>query len=61
MKEKRSKKESNKEEAKEETEVDSVLALEKKEKSSLRKDIKIDWAAFIRYYNDSLKDGYPEF
>ena len=55
MKEKRRKKESNKEEAKEETEVDSVLALEKKEKSSLRKDIKIDWAAFIRYYNDSLK------
>ena len=55
MKEKRTKKESNKEEAKKETEVDSVLALEKTENSPLRKEIKIDWAAFIRYFNDSLK------
>jgi hypothetical protein len=55
MKEKRSKKESNKEEAKKETEVDSVLALEKKEKSPLREGIKIDWPSFIRFYNATLK------
>ena len=55
MKEKRSKKESNKEEAKKETEDDSVLALKiPTESPPLRKDLKIDWTAFICFFNSSL-------
>lgn len=53
MKEKRTKKESNKEEAKKE--CTEVLVFAASEKTSPRKDLKIDWPAFVRFFNDTLR------
>ena len=52
MKEKRTKKESNKEEAKKEG--TEVLVCAASTEASQREDLKIDWEAFIRFYNDTL-------
>ena len=53
MKEKRSKKESNKEEAKEEGHTGLVFA--PRQQASPSEDLKINWEAFIRFFNATLK------
>ena len=54
MKEKRTKKESNKEEAKKEGR--NVTAFGGSfEEATPREDLKIDWAAFVRYFNETLR------
>ena len=57
MKEKRSKKESNKEEAKEEAKKEGHTGLDfaPLQQASPSEDLKINWEAFIRFFNATLK------
>ena len=55
MKEKRSKKESNKEKAEKENRSGLVDSRVEKNEALQRRDLAMDWDAFIRYYNSILK------